>query len=264
MSLTSTKGAWGSPVLFFFLHFSHRSSLASLGRQRQFTMTDASSSMAEAPPPLPASEQDLLQALLALRFRKRVVYTQSLALAHGESLLPLIKTLLATQPAIRSIPIPRPPKKESDLNADGGNPEPEIDDHVLQFPQTNASSRYIQRNAGLTMAINLAQQGSQGAIAALLAELNHPSQAGKKGVIQCLAAHANDQDILTASADSAPSVRDSLVASLTENKRKGLVCDILGKPRPVSLRLAIMFVGEASLAVELGFCYLSLKMSGSF
>jgi len=208
-------------------------------------MTD--SSMAEVPPPLPASEQALLQSLLALRFRKRVVYTQSLALAHGESLLPLIQVLLATQPAIRSIPIPRPPKKESDLNADGGNPEPEIDDYVLQFPQTNASSRYIQRNAGLTMAINLAQKGSQAAISVLLAELNHPSQSGKKGIIQCLAAHANDQDILAASVDSAPSVRDSLVASLTENKRKDLVCDILGKPRPVSLHLAI---GEADFLDE--------------
>ncbi|KAG0227908.1 hypothetical protein B0O80DRAFT_492502 [Mortierella sp. GBAus27b] len=189
--------------------------------------------MEAPPPPLPVSEEDFLKSVFALRFRQRVVYFQSLIRTHGEDLLPLLEELLATQPAINSIPISRPPKNESELNADGGNPAPEIDSHALPIPQTNASARYIQRNAGLTMATNLAQRGSQRAIALLLANLNHPYQPGKKSLIQCLAEHAEDQDILAAVVDSAPYVRDSLVAALTEHKRKGLVCDILGKPRPV-------------------------------
>lgn len=248
--LDKTWWAWtllSFALLFFAL--SHRPSFAASILVRVFPgshlclrerygsspMTSSSSSKEAPPPLLPASEQDFLKSLFALRSRDRIIYTQSLALTHGESLLPLLEELLATQPAIHSIPIPRPPKADSELNADGGNPAPEIDNHVLKFPQTNAPSRYIQRNAGLTMAINLAQKGGQGAIALLLANLNHPHQPGKKGLIQCLAACATDQDILTASADSAPAVRDSLVAALNENKRKDLTYAVLGKPRPVCL-----------------------------
>ncbi|KAF9945363.1 hypothetical protein BGZ65_010843 [Modicella reniformis] len=159
------------------------------------------------PPPLPASEQEFLQSLFALRYKNRSELIQNLALGHDESLLPLLEELLATQPAVHSIPVPRPPKSETDLNADGGNPAPEVDDQTLHFPQTNASSRYTQRNAGIIMAATLAHKGSQRAVALLLANLNHPHQLGKKLIVQCLATYATDQDILTATANSAPAVR---------------------------------------------------------
>ncbi|KAG0305832.1 hypothetical protein BGZ98_003511 [Dissophora globulifera] len=184
-----------------------------------------------AVPELPTSENEFIKSYFALRYRHRPSYLQSLAKTHGEKLLPLIQELLATQPAVHEIPISRPAKKESDLNADGGNPTPIIDTHVLRFPQTNASSRYLQRDAGLTMAIALAHQRVMSAITLLLGNLNHPYQVGKKRLVQCLATLASDEDLLAASIDSAPSVRDSLVSALAFEKRKDLVNEILGKPK---------------------------------
>lgn len=183
------------------------------------------------PLPLPATEKDLVKALHSRRIQYRPNYLRDLALGHGESLLPLIEQLLATKPTVRSIPIPRPPQNESDLNADGGNPNPEFDVETLLFPQTNASSRYLQRDAGLTLATVLANKGSDRAVAILLASLNHPYQVGRKRLVQCLAACAKDEDILTASQGAAPAVRDALVAALAKQKRKVLINDILGKPR---------------------------------
>ncbi|KAF9193825.1 hypothetical protein BGZ51_002148 [Haplosporangium sp. Z 767] len=182
-------------------------------------------------PSLPASEREFIQSLLALRYRHRASFIQSLIQTHGEALIPLIKNLLATEPAITSIPIPRPPKKDVELNADGGNPEPEFDIVPLHICQTNASSRYLQRTSGCTMAIMLAQKGNQSATAILLANLNHPYQVGKKQLIQCLATCASDEDLLNAAKVSAPSVRDALVDALSKKKRKDLARSILGKPR---------------------------------
>ncbi|KAG0370525.1 hypothetical protein BGZ54_005908 [Gamsiella multidivaricata] len=187
-----------------------------------------------APPALPASEQEFLSSYFSQRYRHRTSYVQNLALTHGENILPLLKELLATQPVIKSIPIARPATKETELNADGGNPSPVVDDHPLSFAQTNATSRYIQRDTGLAMAITLAQKGSTRAVGLLLANLNHPYQVGKKSLLSCLALCATDDDILAAAADSAPAVRDALIAALTKAKRKGLVSDILGKPRHIA------------------------------
>lgn len=183
------------------------------------------------PPSLPASEQEFIQSLLALRYRHRANFIQSLVQTYDGALIPLAKDLLATEPTIASIPIPRPPKKDVELNADGGNPEPEFDIVPLQFRQSNASSRYLQQTSGCTMAIMLAQKGNQSATAILLAHLNHPYQVGKKQVIQCLAICASDEDLLSAAKASAPSVRDALVDALSKKKRKNLARNILGKPR---------------------------------
>ncbi|KAG9070614.1 hypothetical protein KI688_008152 [Linnemannia hyalina] len=191
------------------------------------------------PVPLPATEKDLLKALHSRRIQYRPNYLRDLALGHGESLLPLIEQLLATEPTVRSIPVPRPPQNEADLNADGGNPNPEFDVETLLFPQTNASSRYLQRDAGLTLAAVLANKGSDRAIAILLTSLNHPYQVGRKRLVQCLAACAKDEDILAASQGSAPAVRDALVAALAKQRRKVLINDILGKPRKESINAEV-------------------------
>ncbi|KAI8600046.1 hypothetical protein EDD21DRAFT_144879 [Dissophora ornata] len=183
-----------------------------------------------APPLLPVSERDFMRSLMTLRYRERPEFLQSLALTHGDNVLPLLEELLATQPAVQSILISRPVQNGSELNADGGIASPVTDMHSLYFPQTNASSRYIQRDAGITMAVNLSNRGSKPAIALLLSNLNHPYRVGKKGLIQCLASCASDEDLLAASTDSAPSVLDALVAALTKAKRKAVVRDILGKP----------------------------------
>ncbi|KAK3822035.1 MAG: hypothetical protein JOS17DRAFT_754672 [Linnemannia elongata] len=196
-------------------------------------------SLTPTPLPLPATEKDLIKALHSRRIQYRPNYLRDLVLVHGESLLPLIEQLLATEPTVRSIPVPRPPQNESDLNADGGNPNPEFDVETLLFPQTNASSRYLQRDAGLTLATVLANKGSDRAIAILLTSLNHPYQVGRKRLVQCLAACAKDEDILAASQGSAPAVRDALVAALAKQKRKVLINNILGKPRKESINAEV-------------------------
>ncbi|KAF9110371.1 hypothetical protein BGX27_006444 [Mortierella sp. AM989] len=197
-------------------------------------MTSISSPVISSPL-LPASEQEFSKALLSLRFRQRASYIQNLAITHGEALIPLLGELFETKPAVLSIPIPKPAKNEADLNADGGNPAPECDIVPLIFPQSNAASRYIQRDAGLTMAITLAHQGSKQAISLLLVNANHPYQVGKKRLVLCLAVCASDEDILPVAADSAPAIRDALVAALTKEKRKDLVNQILGKPRRMTV-----------------------------
>ncbi|KAF9923877.1 hypothetical protein FBU30_006087 [Linnemannia zychae] len=184
---------------------------------------------------LPTTEKELVKALHSRRIQYRPNYLRDLATAHGEALLPLIGQLLATEPKVRSIPIPRLPQNESDLNADGGNPNPEFDVETLLFPQTNASSRYLQYGAGLTLATVLANKGSERALAILLSSMNHPYQVGRKRLVQCLAICAKDEDILVASRQSAPAVRDALVAALTKQKRKALVNEILGKPHKESV-----------------------------
>ncbi|KAF9126020.1 hypothetical protein BGW39_006983 [Mortierella sp. 14UC] len=194
---------------------------------------------APTPLPLPATEKDLVKALHARRIQYRPNYLRDLALGHGEALIPLIEQLLATEPTVRSIPIPRPPQNESDLNADGGNPNPEVDVETLLFPQTNASARYLQRDAGLTLATVLANKGSDRAIAILITSMNHPYQVGRKRLVQCLAACAKDEDILAASRDSAPAVRNALVAALDKQKRKVLISAILGKPRKESISVEV-------------------------
>ncbi|KAF8985525.1 hypothetical protein BGZ46_003814 [Entomortierella lignicola] len=187
------------------------------------------------PTPLPSSEGEFIKALLSIRYRQRVGYIQNLVAAHGEALVPLLNELLATKPTILSIPVPRPAKNEADLNADGGNPAPEIDIVPLTFPQSNASTRYIQRDAALNMAIPLAQQGNEQVISLLLANVNHPYQVGKKRLISCIALCAKDEDILAVAVNSPPAVRDSLVATLTKEKRKDLANQILGKPRRMAV-----------------------------
>ncbi|KAK3848711.1 MAG: hypothetical protein J3R72DRAFT_518676 [Linnemannia gamsii] len=194
---------------------------------------------APTPLPLPATEKDLVRALHKRRIQYRPNYLRDLALGHGEALFPLIEQLLATEPAVRSIPIPRPPQNESDLNADGGNPNPEFDVETLLFPQTNASARYLQRDAGLTLATMLANKGSDRAVAILITSMNHPYQVGRKRLVQCLAACAKDEDILAASRDSAPAVRNALVAALDKQKRKVLINAILGKPRKESINTEV-------------------------
>ncbi|KAF9361459.1 hypothetical protein BGX26_003203 [Mortierella sp. AD094] len=186
-------------------------------------------------PLLPSSEQEFSKTLLSIRYRERTTYVQSLATTHGEALIPLLRELFETKPVVLSIPIPRPAKNETDLNADGGNPAPEIDVVPLTFPQSNAASRYFQRDAGVSIAITLAQQSSKQAISLLLANVNHPYQVGKKRLIPCLAFCANDADILAVAAHSPPAVRDALVAALAKEKRKDLVNQILGKPRRMAV-----------------------------
>lgn len=225
-------------------------------------------SLTPTPLPLPATEKDLVKALHSRRIQHRPNYLRDLATGHGESLLPLIEQLLATEPTVRSIPIPRPPQNESDLNADGGNPNPEFDVETLLFPQTNASSRYLQRDAGLTLATVLANKGSDRAIAILLTSLNHPHQVGRKRLVQCLAACAKDEDILAASQGSAPAVRDALVGALAKQKRKILINDILGKPhRMVSFSFSsitnntstsVHWLAQVSLTYFFGLPFLSV------
>ncbi|KAF9574996.1 hypothetical protein EC968_004756 [Mortierella alpina] len=195
-------------------------------------MTTTAASSAVAPPPvLPTSEEDFIQAMLSMRFRFRANYLQQLALAHGEALIPLLTQLLATQPAVLSIPIVRPVKNEGELAPDGSNPNPEVDIHPLHFPQSNSASRYLQRDTAITMAITLANLKSKGALQLLLSAMNHPNQHNKKRIVQCLSACATDDEILGVVQDAAPAVLDSLVASLNKQKRKDLVRAILGKPR---------------------------------
>ncbi|CAO3574903.1 unnamed protein product [Mortierella alpina] len=195
-------------------------------------MTTAATSSAAAPPPvLPASEDDFVQAVLSVRFRFRANYLQQLALAHGEALVPLLSQLLATEPAVLSIPIVRPVKNESELAPDGSNPNPEVDIHPLHFPQSNSASRYLQRDTGITMAITLAHQKSRSALQLLLSTINHPNQHNKKRIVQCLSACATDDEILSVVRHSAPAVLDSLVSALVKQKRKDLVRVILGKPK---------------------------------
>ncbi|KAF9960856.1 hypothetical protein BGZ72_005692 [Mortierella alpina] len=196
-------------------------------------MTTAATSSLEAAQPLvlPASEEDFIQAMLSLRFRFRSNYLQQLALTQGEALIPLLTQLLATEPAVLSIPIVRPVKNEAELAPDGSNPNPEVDVHPLHFPQSNSASRYLQRDTGITMAITLAHQKSRAALELLLSAINHPNQHNKKRIVQCLSTCASDEEILSVVRGSAPAVLDSLVSTLTKNKRKNLVRAIQGKPR---------------------------------
>ncbi|KAF9175624.1 hypothetical protein BGX21_006964 [Mortierella sp. AD011] len=187
------------------------------------------------PPPLPSSEQEFTKTLLSIRYRQRSTYIQSLTATHQEALIPLLRELLETKPAVLSIPIPRPAKNETDLNADGGNPAPEIDVVPLTSPQSNAASRYIQREAGVSMAIILAQKGSKQTMSLLLDNFNHPYQVGKKRLIACIALCANDEDILAVVTHSPLAVRDALVAALTKEHRKDLANQILGKPRRMAV-----------------------------
>ncbi|KAF9425862.1 hypothetical protein BGZ94_007159 [Podila epigama] len=180
---------------------------------------------------LPSSEKDFVRKLLAIPYSKRSAAVQGLVLTGRDNVLPLLQSILSTEPLVDAINVVQPPNKEVELAADGGNPDPVVVTQALRFPQTNASKRYYQREAAVAMASTLAALGNKDAIALLIAALNHPSTIGKKTVIQCLARVADDQDLLTASKTSPPAVRDSLVACLLKNKRKELARDILGKPR---------------------------------
>lgn len=180
---------------------------------------------------LPASEQDFVKSLMAIPYSKRASAAQGLALTQGDKLIPLLRDLLATNPAIHTVRIVQPAEKDVELTADGGNPNPVLVTETLRFPQTNASARYYQREVAVAMASTLAAVGSKDAIALLVSALNHPSTIGKKSLIQCLVKTASDDDLLAAARSSPPAVRDSLVATLIKNKRKTLANDILGKPR---------------------------------
>ncbi|KAG0336248.1 hypothetical protein BG000_006769 [Podila horticola] len=180
---------------------------------------------------LPASEQDFVKSLMAIPYSKRASAAQGLALTQGDKLIPLLRDLLATKPAVHTVRIVQPAEKDVELAADGGNPNPVLVTETLRFPQTNASARYYQREAAVAMASTLAAVGSKDAIALLVSALNHPSTIGKKSLIQCLVKTASDDDLLAAARSSPPAVRDSLVATLIKNKRKTLANDILGKPR---------------------------------
>ncbi|KAF9388147.1 hypothetical protein CPB97_001523 [Podila verticillata] len=180
---------------------------------------------------LPASEQDFVNSLMDIPYKKRASAAQGLALAQGDKLIPLLRDLLATKPAIHTIRVVQPAEKDVELAADGSNPNPVLVTETLRFPQTNASVRYYQREMAIAMATTLAAVGNKDAIALLISALNHPSTIGKKSLIQCLAKTASDDDLLTAARSSPLAVRDSLVATLVRNKRKTLANDILGKPR---------------------------------
>lgn len=195
---------------------------------------------------LPASEQDFVNSLMDIPYKKRASAAQGLALAQGDKLIPLLRDLLATKPAIHTIRVVQPAEKDVELAADGSNPNPVLVTETLRFPQTNASVRYYQREMAIAMATTLAAVGNKDAIALLISALNHPSTIGKKSLIQCLAKTASDDDLLTAARSSPLAVRDSLVATLVRNKRKTLANDILGKPRKAVsffFHLCLFFMG---------------------
>ncbi|KAF9436094.1 hypothetical protein BGZ76_004832 [Entomortierella beljakovae] len=184
---------------------------------------------------LPASEDEFLKTLLSLRFKQRPGYLNDLTSQHGDALVPLLRELLGTKPNITSIPIVRLTADESELNADGGNPNPDIDIVPLSFPQSNASKRYIQRDVGSMMAIVLALKGNEQAKDLLVEDMNNPYQVDKKRLVQAIAKCGTDEDILASAANSTPAVRDSLVGALLRGKRKDLANQILGKSRSMSI-----------------------------
>ncbi|KAF9585195.1 hypothetical protein BGW38_003486 [Lunasporangiospora selenospora] len=184
--------------------------------------------MADAPPRQPTTEAEFLDALVALPFRKRPAYVQALARAYGSGLHSFVTRLLATQPAIISIAVTQP-APESQMNDDGSNPSPETVIETLHTPQSNASSRYLQRLHGFSLAILLACDGQRPMVELLLQKLNHPYVVGKKQLVQFLARHATDEDLLDASKDSPPAIRDMLVNSLVGLKRRDLSRRIQGK-----------------------------------
>ncbi|KAG0345656.1 hypothetical protein BG004_003360 [Podila humilis] len=187
---------------------------------------------------LPESEENFVKNILAIPCNKRVAAAQGLVLDKGDQVIPLLREILTTAPLVHSIPIVQPPAKGVELAEDGSNPNPVLVTESLRFPQTNAPTRYMQRELAIGMAITLATAtGSKDAIALLLSVLVHPSTIGKKNAVQCLAKLASDDDLLTASRSLAPSVRDSLVATLKKNKRKTLASDILCKPRKATSTL---------------------------
>ncbi|KAG0087383.1 hypothetical protein BGZ92_007386 [Podila epicladia] len=180
---------------------------------------------------LPASEQDFVKSLMAIPYSKRASAAQRLALAQGDNVIPLLRDILTTKPAVHTIRVVQPAENDVELAADGGNPNPVLVTETLRLPQTNASARYYQREVAIAMASTLAAVGNKDAIALLVSALNHPSTIGKKSLIECLVKTASDDDLFAAARSAPRAVRDSLLDTLIKNKRKTLANDILGKPR---------------------------------
>ncbi|KAK7437102.1 hypothetical protein VKT23_018728 [Stygiomarasmius scandens] len=160
--------------------------------------------------PLPANEAELLSVLGGLPYLKRNAYAIRLAKQHAENpkLLALINELLATSPLPSTVPYPTPKSSDPDAMVID---EPESDATIeLQFPQTNASKRFVQREIGLLMASTVGKS----ALPILLEALVHPSNAGRNQVIAPCITFAGDDELVDVYNRCVPAVRAAIRAKL--------------------------------------------------
>ncbi|KND01258.1 uncharacterized protein SPPG_03072 [Spizellomyces punctatus DAOM BR117] len=177
-------------------------------------------------PPLPQSENDFMALLESRSYSARGQLTARLAHVYrdDDALSTLIKLLLTTKPVVYSIPIVQPTEANSDLEADGGIPVPNMVYRNLIVPQTDAAAKYFQREAALAMATIAGNQ-----MDLLLENLVDPSTIGKPRVITYCARKASDTQLTAVYAKCVPAVQKPLIEALRKSSRPDLVNKLLGE-----------------------------------
>ncbi|KAJ7171574.1 hypothetical protein C8R43DRAFT_978703 [Mycena crocata] len=163
---------------------------------------------------LPSNEAEFMQQVCDLPYSKRHGYATRLALENDPKLPAFIKELLATTSLPSTVPYPSS-SEESDV--------PQFME--LQFPQTTASKKFVQRELALAMAIALGRP----AFPILAESLLHPSTAGRAKVIEACVKYGSDQELVDVYHHSVPAVQQALRDSFTKADRKDLLTT-LGLP----------------------------------
>ncbi|THV06884.1 hypothetical protein K435DRAFT_960144 [Dendrothele bispora CBS 962.96] len=156
--------------------------------------------------PLPSNEAELLSVLGGMPYLKRNGYALRLAKQHADNpgLVTLIRELLTTSPLPSQVPFPNPePLDPTAMVTDESESTTTIE---LQFPQTNASKRFVQREIGLTMAATIGKS----ALPILLDALVHPSNAGRKSVIAPCVTYASDDELVEVYNRCVPAVQAAI------------------------------------------------------
>ncbi|KAJ7591509.1 hypothetical protein C8J56DRAFT_935742 [Mycena floridula] len=135
-------------------------------------------------------------------------------------LLTLIQDLLATSLLPSRVPYPS-------LEADA---QEFIE---LQFPQTTASKKFVQRELALIMAIAMGRS----ALPVLLESLLHPSTSGRSTVVDACVKYGSDEEIADIYRRCVPAVQKELRDSFTKAGRLQLKT-ILGLPLPLPPKVA--------------------------
>ncbi|KAF5348363.1 hypothetical protein D9758_010905 [Tetrapyrgos nigripes] len=173
--------------------------------------------------PLPANEAELLTALGGLPYLKRHKYAVRLARQHAANpaLISLIRELLQTSPLSSTVPFHN--QTSSSDSDDMIVDEPKT--HVtieLQFPQSNASKRFVQRELGLTIAAVIGKD----ALPIFAEALIHPSDAGRRKAIGPFVTHASDDEVVEVYNRCVPAVQAQIAEKLDRReevrKRLGL------------------------------------------
>lgn len=165
---------------------------------------------------LPTNETQFLSVVADLPYFKRGGYAIQLVQQHSKNpqLVALIKELLLTSPLSSKVPYPTRKAELTGEQASDVSPPAEFID--LQFPQTSASRKFVQRELALTMAVAL---DDPAALPIYMDALTHPSTRGRSMVVDPCIAHASDDALIDLYGRCVPFVQQQLREGLARAAR---------------------------------------------